>query len=79
MDRKFIYDNLTLISIIIFLSLYFVVILSKPNFIFNNDESLRSFGIGFRRKTIIPAWLVAIILSIFSYFCVLYYIAYPRI
>ena len=79
MYRNFISKNLTLISIIIFLSLYIFIILLKPNFIFNNDNSLRSFGLGYKKKTIIPAWLVAIILAIISYFCVLYYLALPKL
>jgi hypothetical protein len=39
---------------------------------YNEDGSLRQFGIGFQRKTVVPAWLVAIILAILSYLFVLY-------
>jgi hypothetical protein len=39
---------------------------------YNEDGSLRQFGIGFKRKTVIPAWLVAIIIAILSYLLVLY-------
>jgi hypothetical protein len=39
---------------------------------YNEDGSLRQFGIGFQRKTVVPAWLVAIIIAILSYLLVLY-------
>jgi hypothetical protein len=39
---------------------------------YNDDGSLRQFGIGFHRKTVVPAWLVAIIVAILSYMIVLY-------
>ena len=42
-------------------------------YIFENDGSLRHFGMGYSKRSIIPAWLFAIILAIFSYFSVLYY------
>jgi hypothetical protein len=38
---------------------------------YNEDGSLRQFGIGFQRKTVVPAWLVAIIIAILSYLLVL--------
>ena len=39
---------------------------------YNENGSLRQFGIGFQRKTVVPAWLVAIIIAILSYLLVLY-------
>ena len=51
----------------------------KPNFLYNEDGSLREFGMGYRRKTIMPGWLVAIILAILSYISVKYYIIYPKL
>ena len=60
-------NHLTL-AIIIFILIFVVVNLVKPVFMYNEDGSLRTFGVGYRRKTIIPLWLVVIILAIFSYF-----------
>ncbi len=51
----------------------------KPAFIFKRDGTLREFGLGFRNKTVIPAWLLAIILAIISYLSVLYYLALPKL
>lgn len=79
MLREFVINNITLVSIIIFLSLYFLVIYFKPKLLFNNDNSIRNFGLGYKKKTIVPAWLLAIVLSIISYFFVLYYLALPKL
>ena len=79
MLRNFVINNITLVSIIIFLSLYFLVIYFKPKLLFNNDNSIRNFGLGYKKKTIVPAWLLAIVLSIISYFFVLYYLALPKL
>jgi len=79
MNRNVIRRNITSFSIIIFIILYTIVLLFKPAFIFKKDGNLRNFGIGFRDKTVIPAWLLAIILAIMSYFFVLYYLALPKL
>jgi hypothetical protein len=79
MYRSYIRRHLTSISILIFIVSYFLLMSIKPAIIFNEDGSLRQFGIGFRKRTIIPAWLISILLSIISYFGVLYYISYPNL
>ena len=79
MNRNVIRRNITSFSIIIFIILYTIVLLFKPAFIFKKDGNLRNFGIGFRYKTVIPAWLLAIILAIVSYLFVLYYLALPKL
>jgi hypothetical protein len=50
----------------------------NPSFIYNEDGSLREFGIGYSSKTILPIWLVAIVLGILSYVTV-YYISLPAV
>lgn len=79
MLRQFIRNNVTLVSILIFISLFTIVQLYKPLFLYNQDGSIRSFGIGYKNKTIVPIWLFSIILGIFCYLFVLYYLAYPKI
>lgn len=79
MNRVFIHKNITSISIVVFLILYGLIISYKPSFLYNNDGSLRQFGLNSSKKTVIPAWLLAIILSILSYFFILYYIAIPKL
>ena len=78
-NRNFLRRNITLLYIILYLVLYCLIITSKPAFLYNSDGSLRNFGIGFRSKTVIPVWLLAIILAIISYFAILYYIAVPKL
>ena len=78
MSRKFIKRNITTFSITIFLILYSFINFLKPAFMYNTDGSLREFGVGFRKTTVIPAWLLAILLAIISYYAVLYYIAAPK-
>jgi hypothetical protein len=78
MNRTFIRNNINLIAIAIFLIVYGITIYYKPFFLYNKDGSLREFGLGTKRRTIIPAWFLAIILAILSYFVVLYYLAMPK-
>tara|TARA_Y100000287_G_scaffold185518_1_gene188986 strand:+ start:1762 stop:2007 length:246 start_codon:yes stop_codon:yes gene_type:complete len=79
MNRNFIRRNITSVAIIIFIVVYSFIVLSKTPLIFNKDGSLREFGVGYSTRSVLPAWLVAILISIISYFSVLYYISMPRI
>ena len=49
-----------------------------PSFIYNDDGSLREFGIGYASKTVLPIWLIAIVLGILSYLFV-YYVSRPAV
>lgn len=79
MYRTFVRKNITLVSIVIFLFLFTVVVLLKPVFLYNKDGSFRNFGIGYKNKTVVPMWLVAIILAILAYFSVLYFLVSPNL
>lgn len=79
MNRKWINKNLIQSAIIIFIFLYLIVINVKPGFIYNNNDTLREFGLGQSKKTILPLWLMAIILAISSYFLVTVYLMSPRL
>jgi len=39
----------------------------KPSFAYQPNGAYRPFGVGYKHKTVIPIWIVAIILAIFSY------------
>jgi hypothetical protein len=69
------YNKLS-ISILLFLALFSLIHFLKPGFIYNEDGGYRPFGVGYRHKTVIPIWLVAIFVAILSYLAVLYYLAY---
>ena len=79
MYRLFIRRNITSVSIVIFVFLFCILQLFAPGFLYKEDGSLREFGIGYKNKTVIPIWLVAFILAIFSYLFVLYYLAIPKL
>lgn len=65
----------TAISILIFIAIYGGIMFVKPAILFNSDGSLRDFGVGYHRRTIFPAWLIAIVCVIPSYLGVLIYIS----
>ena len=79
MNRNYVRRNITTITIIIYIILYSVVVILKPAFVYNDDGCLRNFGIGYKKKTVIPIWLVSICLAIISYFTVLCYLTYPKL
>tara|TARA_Y100000768_G_scaffold386550_1_gene375235 strand:+ start:14 stop:259 length:246 start_codon:yes stop_codon:yes gene_type:complete len=76
MFRDFVYKNISLISIIIFLILFGLIVITKPELIFDKNGKPREFGLGYKNKTIVPIWLTVIISAILSYLSVLYYINY---
>jgi len=78
MNKVIVKNNINLFAISIFLLLFIIIQFFKPGFLYNRDGSLRQFGIGKKRETIIPIWLVSIILAIFSYLLVIYYINSSR-
>jgi len=78
MYRNFIRDNVTLVSIILFITIFSMIQLSKPAFLYNTDGSIREFGVGYKNKTILPIWLLSIVLGIVCYLIVMYYIAHPK-
>lgn len=79
MNSKFAQKHILLASVVMFLSMYMVIVLLKPSFLYNHDGSLREFGVGFKRKTVVPVWLLSIILGIMSYYAMLYYSSWPRL
>jgi hypothetical protein len=78
MNYQFIRKNINSFSIIIFLLSFLLINYAQPGFLYNNDGTLREFGLGSKRKTVVPIWLVSIILGILSYMIVLYYITIPK-
>jgi hypothetical protein len=71
MNSQFIRKNATTISIVLFAVIYFLLSTYKPGFIFSKDGSIREFGVGQSNKTILPLWLVSLLLGILSYFFIM--------
>ena len=79
MSRSFVRKNITLFALILYIIIYVVTILSKPYLIYNKNGTLRNFGIGYTSRSVLPVWLVSIIIAILSYFAVMYYVSYPEL
>lgn len=74
--KSYMKKNLALVSILLFLIIFGIIQFINPSFLYNNDGSLRQFGVGYRNKTILPIWLLSIILGIISYCIVRFYTTY---
>ena len=79
MSRNFVRRNITLASLGLYIILYGILIFSKSHLIYNKNGTIRNFGIGYTTRSVLPAWLMSIILAIVSYFTMLYYVSYPTI
>lgn len=79
MNRGFVRRNVTGFSILLFIILYMLIQFTKPIVLFEPNGALRSFGVGSTKKTVLPMWLVSIILAILSYLAVLFYLTYPKL
>jgi hypothetical protein len=67
--------NRLIAIIIVYIALYSLVVFIKPEIIYENrTDSLREFGVGYKKTTVLPLWLTSILLAIISYFIVLYFI-----
>jgi hypothetical protein len=60
------------ISICLFIALFSFFHWLKPDISYLPNGSYRPFGVGYRHKTILPVWLVAIALAIISYLFTLF-------
>lgn len=74
--KGFVQVNKLSVTVSIFLLIFFIIHMLKPTIMYNEDGGFRPFGVGYRHKTVVPIWLVSILVAIFSYLGVLYYLAY---
>ncbi len=79
MNRLFISQNTTLFATLLFVIIFTLIHVNKPSFLYNIDGSIREFGVGYRNKTILPLWLLSIILGILCYLFILYYVSRPNL
>ena len=73
-NKSFVRVNKLNISIFLFLFLFSMVHITKPALLYTPEGGFRQFGVGYKQKTVIPIWIAAILLAIFSYLAVLYYL-----
>jgi hypothetical protein len=79
MYKPLIRENITLVSVILFIVIFSSIQMMKPLCLYKKDGSIREFGIGYKNKTILPIWLLSIILGICCYLIVMYYSSSVRI
>ena len=60
-------NNQTTTAILLYVIIFYCVQYIKPAWLYAADGSVRSFGVGYKEKTVIPLWLFAFILGILSY------------
>jgi hypothetical protein len=72
MYKLFIKQHPVSLTILLFVVLYFLLQFVKPSFLYRKNGELRQFGLGYKEKTIMPAWLIAIIIAILSYVTIQY-------
>ena len=74
--KNIIRNNLAGSAIVLYIIVFMLVQYANPSFLYNEDGSLREFGVGYSSKTVLPIWIVAIVLGILSYLLV-YYVSMP--
>ena len=79
MNKMYIRKNINLVSILLFIALFSLLNYFKPSFMYEKNGCFRNFGVGNKRKTVVPIWLLSIILGILSYLFVLYYLTIPKL
>jgi hypothetical protein len=72
-------EALSIIAVFIFLILFGIVNAFRPSVIYNKDLSFRRFGIGYKKKTVIPIWILSIVLAILVYVGVTYLFEYRAV
>ena len=77
--RSILKKNIIATTIIFFVLVYMFINSLKPAFLYTHNGALRQFGLGYRQKTIIPLWLLSIVIAIISYLLVRFYIVFPRL
>lgn len=62
-------------AIVLFLIVFTFIHIQKPSLLYENDGSFRQFGVGYRKKTVVPIWLISIVIALLSYVMVSFYLA----
>ena len=72
--KQFVRYNKITIAILMFLVIFSIIHYLKPGLLYTKDGGFREFGVGYRNKTVIPIWVVSIVLAILCYFSVNVYL-----
>jgi hypothetical protein len=72
MIRTYLIENPVITTILLFSVIFFTLQIGQPKFLYNYDGSLKPFGIGFKRKTVFPLWIFAIVIAVLCYTFVMF-------
>jgi hypothetical protein len=72
--KQFVRYNKISIAIMMFLVIFSIIHYLKPGLLYTKEGGFRDFGVGYRNKTVIPIWVVSIVLAILCYFSVNLYL-----
>ena len=75
-NKQFVRTNKVSISIILFLIMFSIIHVTKPKLFYNKEGGFRPFGVGYRHKTVVPIWILSILLAIISYLAISYWILF---
>lgn len=70
--KLFLRNHKLSVAILFFILLFTGVHVTKPGFIYTENGGFRTFGVGYRDKTVIPIWIASIAIAILSYWFVLW-------
>jgi hypothetical protein len=62
--------NRLVAAVFLYLACMYILHTIKPAIIYNEHGGFRPFGLGYRHKTVIPIWVVSIILALFCYMAI---------
>ena len=74
MNKILLRQNKVSIAILMFLVIFFMIHYVKPGLLYTKDGGFREFGVGYRNKTVLPIWVISIVLAILCYFLVTVYV-----
>lgn len=64
----------TRLTLALYLLCVFVMLYSKPDFIFDEQGNLKKFGVSSKEEsTVFPLWLIFTLFAIISYFVISYF------
>jgi hypothetical protein len=72
--KSFVRANKLNFSILLFVALFSLLHYFKPAIVYTPEGGFRQFGVGYKQKTVLPIWLLAIFMAILSYIAVMYYL-----
>ena len=75
MYKGYIREKITVAAVVLFIIIFGTIQMMKPTCFYNKDGSIREFGVGYKNKTILPIWLLSLVLGIMCYLAVMYYVS----